>query len=67
MDSLLLSILPTEKHTYKAYEAKQDPNTDHGIELACLQELITAFSTSAGFHIPTVRTAGICDYGRCCW
>ena len=53
-DSLLLSMLPTEQRTYQPYEPKDDPVSGYAIDLVCLQELIRAFRTSAGFHIPTV-------------
>ena len=47
-------MLPTERHTYQPYELKDDLMSDNAIEVVCLQELIRAFRTSAGFHIPTV-------------
>ena len=56
-DSLLLSVLPTEKYTYQPFEPKDDQKTDVGIEVVCLQELVRAFRTTAGFHIPAVSRA----------
>ena len=60
-DSLLLSMLPTERHTYQPYELKDDLMSDNAIEVVCLQELIRAFRTSAGFHIPTVSML-VCEW-----
>ena len=53
-DSLLLSILPTEKYTYQRYEPKDDQKLDVAIEVVCLQELVLAFRTTARFNVPTV-------------
>ena len=56
VDSLLLSMLPTDKHTYQPYEPKADPNSVEPIDVGvlCLQELVRAFRSSAGFYLPTV-------------
>ena len=53
-DSLLLSILPTEKYTYQPYEPKDDQKPGVAIEVVCLQELVCAFSTTARFNVLTV-------------
>ena len=72
MDSLLLSILPTQRHAYQAREPEDHLNVDHSIELVCLQQLVHAFRTSAGFCIPTVSISDIinlllwsCIHGKC--
>ena len=53
-DSLLLSILPTEKYTYLPFKPKNDQKSGVAIEVVCLQELVLAFRTTAGFNVPTV-------------
>ena len=63
-DSLLLSMLPTEQRTYQPYEPKHDPVFGCAIDVVCLQELIRAFRTSAGFYIPTVSVF-VCLYSVC--
>ena len=51
IDSLLLSMLPTVRHSYQPYKPKDDPVGGYAIGVVCLQKLIQAFRTSAGFHI----------------
>ena len=51
IDSLLLSMLPAARHSYQPYKPKDDPEGGYANEVICLQKLIHAFRTTAGFHI----------------
>eukprot|EP00731_Ephydatia_muelleri_P021734 Em0014g325a len=51
IDSLLLSMLPTARHSYQPYKPKDDPEGGYAIGVVCLQKLIQALRTSAGLHI----------------